>query len=103
MTMVILRLLVNTKRDSAREMINPTARLLLAHLIQVNKSGLTGVDVWIKHENFYARILNLRNVQWNNLPNWHRENVPAKLSCLCASVIRSHKLPYLHHLPITFH
>lgn len=69
------------------------ARLLLAsgaHLDRVNQERKTAVNLW-KEE--HARH-ELDEVEMNQLlPSWLRE-VPA-LKCLAASVISSHRVPFL--------
>jgi len=92
-----------------RELIDPTARLLLekgAHLDRVNKSGKTSADLWLEKHGSRKRRLDEGDQQGavgfkNQLPDWAFEGVP-RLLCLSSRIIRAHRLPYRVG-PVTLH
>jgi len=92
-----------------RELIDPTARLLLengAHLDRVNKSGKTAVDLWLEKHGSRKRRLDEGDQQGavgfkNDLPDWCIEGVP-RLLCLSSRKIRARRIPYLE-APVTLH
>ena len=88
-----------------RELIDPTARLLLengAHLDRVNKSGKTAVDLWLeKHGNVGEGDQQGAVGFKNKLPDWCIEGVP-RLLCLSSRIIRAHGIPF-RTAPVTLH
>jgi len=92
-----------------RELIDPTARLLLekgAHLDRINKSGKTAVDLWLEKHGSRKRLLDEGNEQGavgfkNKLPDWCNEGV-SRLLCLSARIVRAYRIPY-RKVPVTLH
>ncbi len=105
-------------RTKGEAPMDSTARILLnagAHLDRVNNQRKTAADFWMERKNkkkkryLYFLFWRVAAVGWMNaekmgaeLPYWLKDqNIPNKLKCLTARVIRHHKVPYVDKLPVS--